>query len=272
MKPIRYDLEDVAEPWEDSGWMALVEREYGEYVKWDDVKNLLISLPVTEPDTRNGLTLADCDRLAGEGCLVFANAFKAGCYHECHNGLLRDEILDLRRNHPERLEYNGRHEGWVQIWTTVLLTESMILRDWRADRYRLKAEPAEQPDRVHICGDPNDPCDYDCMAPNSDEQPERVPWSAEDLLESGLQYRIRDALGECLFLLMGMKDPTTPDTAHKLQAQCVTAYRNNSVFYRAVQMTTNMVVQEIINAWKPCSKEVDTEYFKIAEKRINENI
>ena len=41
----RYDLDDVAEPWEDSAWMAMVERVDGEWVRWEDIKQFIIANP-----------------------------------------------------------------------------------------------------------------------------------------------------------------------------------------------------------------------------------
>jgi len=106
----------------------------------------------------NHLTFADCERLAGEGCLVFANAwisptldfkpvnrghFKKGYYHEFYV-LLYDDIISLRRNTPEKLEYGGGALGWTgfshgKCWRT----DKGILEDWRAGHYRLKAETQE---------------------------------------------------------------------------------------------------------------------------------
>ena len=106
----------------------------------------------------NHLTFKDCERLAGEGCLAYMEGktrieefnvawldqWGLGYLYEVHCGMTQDEVLDRRRNQPERLEY----DSWRGVWDCCGDYEYVppierILVAWRADHYRLKAETQE---------------------------------------------------------------------------------------------------------------------------------
>jgi len=120
--------------------------------------------PATEstdaPKVVNHLTFEDCERLLGEGHLLWWNmlfenefhsqepataplymlSFEEGEYYEVHNGILRDDILRLRRDTPKKLEYcEPLSDEWSQMlksWDVP--RDEQIIEDWQADRYRLK--------------------------------------------------------------------------------------------------------------------------------------
>jgi len=109
-----------------------------------------------ELDSDEDLAFADCERLAGQGCLcvvdtdqkgpinkgfIDTNAklskarFNCGMYHEIHSGMTREEILFLRRVRPERLVHSERMKCTIENQP---FTDELIIKDWRAGKYTLK--------------------------------------------------------------------------------------------------------------------------------------
>ena len=102
----------------------------------------------------NYLTLRDCNRVAKEGCLwiidrewfmpvgteaeVTEESFKTETLYEVHQGMTQDYIMDMRINHPEKLERLHGEGNWSSHLHNCLNTigTKHILTTWRAGKYR----------------------------------------------------------------------------------------------------------------------------------------